>query len=186
MSISNKEIVKKSKEILDDLGYDVKVGHIYQLFSRLSGNKNWNVAKPANVAFVETVNQAEEVLDPTIDPSKDNPLYLIKLTQGDLNDLEIKKYYTIQAKNEKEAKTIMKEFIDAQSGEIEEKDVKYEQTKKLLEQEDNQDFTLNNWEVISNDSIPSITDIYQLPEDECKTIFRRLKFRKEMQELNPI
>ena len=185
MSTSNKEIVKKSKEILDDLGYDVKIGHIYHLLSRLSGHKNWNVAKPANVAFVETISQAEEVLDPMIEPSKENPLYLVKLTQGDYN-LEIKKYYTIQAKNEDEAEEIMQEFVNIQSGEIKEKDAKYEQTKKLLEQEDNQDFTMNNWEVISNDCIPKIEDIYQLPEEECKAVFRRLKFRKEIQELNPI
>lgn len=52
MSIdSNKPIVKKSKEILKELGYEVKTSHIYDLLSRLAGETNWHVASAKNVSF---------------------------------------------------------------------------------------------------------------------------------------
>lgn len=49
--MSNKEIVNKSQSILKELGYEVKTGHLYELFSQLQGYKSWNVASAKDTDF---------------------------------------------------------------------------------------------------------------------------------------
>lgn len=51
MSVDNKTFVKKSQEILKEMGVEVKSTQLYELYSKLSGEKNWNVAKSKKVEF---------------------------------------------------------------------------------------------------------------------------------------
>lgn len=55
MSIDNKELVSKSKEILKELGYEVKTSHLYEFFSRLSGFKDHNTAKAKKTIFAHKI-----------------------------------------------------------------------------------------------------------------------------------
>lgn len=43
--MDSKLFATKTQTILKELGYDVKLGHCYELLSKLSGYKSWNVAK---------------------------------------------------------------------------------------------------------------------------------------------
>lgn len=54
----NKEIVKKSQEILEGMGYTVKTGHLYELFSQLAGFKSWNVAKVKGAKFIKLITES--------------------------------------------------------------------------------------------------------------------------------
>lgn len=56
MSPSNKVIVEKAQNILEEYGYKVKTGHLYELFSKLSNEKSYNVAKAKNVSFADQLN----------------------------------------------------------------------------------------------------------------------------------
>ncbi len=47
----NKFIIKKAHEILKSYGYDVKTGHLYEMFSKLSDEASWNVASSKNLDF---------------------------------------------------------------------------------------------------------------------------------------
>lgn len=55
MATDNKKIVQKTKEVLRDLGYDVKTNHIYEMYSRVAGYKSWHVAKTRDVDFSEQI-----------------------------------------------------------------------------------------------------------------------------------
>jgi hypothetical protein len=61
MSDLNKNIVAKYKEILKELGYDVKTSHIYHLLSKVAGERNWNTAKARGADFVKSVNSLYHV-----------------------------------------------------------------------------------------------------------------------------
>lgn len=52
---NNKKIVEKTKEVLHDLGYEVKTNHIYEMFSRISGFKSWHVAKTKGIEFADQI-----------------------------------------------------------------------------------------------------------------------------------
>lgn len=47
----NKHVIKKAKELLAEYGHQVKTSHLYEIFAKLSGHKNWNVASSKNVDF---------------------------------------------------------------------------------------------------------------------------------------
>ncbi len=53
----NKEIVKKTKEILKEFGYEIKTSHIYETFSKLSGVKDWNSAKSLQKDFKDVIRE---------------------------------------------------------------------------------------------------------------------------------
>lgn len=57
----NKQIVQKSKEILEGLGNTISTGHLYELFSQLSGHKSWNVAKAQGVSFEGVIPKEENL-----------------------------------------------------------------------------------------------------------------------------
>jgi hypothetical protein len=61
MSTNNKQIVQKSKDILKKLGHDVSNGHLYELFSQLSGFKSWNVAKEKEASFENVIASKENL-----------------------------------------------------------------------------------------------------------------------------
>lgn len=52
-SIDNKHFVIRAKTILKDMGVEASTSQIYELFSKLNGEKNWNVAKSKNLNFLE-------------------------------------------------------------------------------------------------------------------------------------
>lgn len=54
-SENNSAIIKKTQIILKELGYEVKTGHLYELFSKLSGESSWNVASVKKTSFAEKV-----------------------------------------------------------------------------------------------------------------------------------
>lgn len=44
------------QKLLKDYGHEVKTGHLYEIFSKLSGEKSWNVAKVKNISFQKELN----------------------------------------------------------------------------------------------------------------------------------
>jgi hypothetical protein len=60
-STDNKAIVKKTQEILKEQGYDIKLSHVYELFSKLSGVKDWNSAKALDKDFGQLVNKEIQI-----------------------------------------------------------------------------------------------------------------------------
>jgi len=51
MSQSNKDLAKSAQSILKGFGYEVKLGHVYELMAKLSGFNSWNVANAKNAQF---------------------------------------------------------------------------------------------------------------------------------------
>lgn len=45
MSEENKDLVKTAHKILKAQGHDIPLGHVYELFARIEGYKDWNTAK---------------------------------------------------------------------------------------------------------------------------------------------
>lgn len=60
MSSKNKEIVQKSKEVLKEFGYEVKLSHVYEMFSRLSNEKDWNTAKAKGTDFSSLIEAKDK------------------------------------------------------------------------------------------------------------------------------
>lgn len=56
----NKSIVEKSQKILEEYGYKVKTGHLYELFSKLLNESSWNVAKAKDIQFSQMIQVGEE------------------------------------------------------------------------------------------------------------------------------
>ncbi len=52
---ANAEIAKLTQKILKDQGYSVKLSHVYELYSKLSGVKDWNSAKALKKDFLKTI-----------------------------------------------------------------------------------------------------------------------------------
>ena len=57
MSEENKAIIKKTKELLEEYGYDVKNSHLYEVFSKLSGESSWNVASAKKTSFKKLIQK---------------------------------------------------------------------------------------------------------------------------------
>jgi hypothetical protein len=83
MSIVNKSIAAQSKTILDKFGYEVKLSHLYEMFSQLAGEKDWNTAKAKNTQF-------ENLLKKDVDVS-DNKIELFDLLNNSINFLTLEK-----------------------------------------------------------------------------------------------
>lgn len=47
----NSKIVQSTKEILKEFGIEIKTTQIYEMYSKILGEKNWNIAKSKNVDF---------------------------------------------------------------------------------------------------------------------------------------
>lgn len=56
----NKKLIKKTQAVLKKHGYDVKTGHLYELFSELAGFKSYNVANAKNADFLVLMAIEEE------------------------------------------------------------------------------------------------------------------------------
>jgi hypothetical protein len=61
MAPDNKSLVLKSQSFLKEFGYDVKTSHLYELYSKLSNEKDWNIAKVKNVQFADLLNPKPEL-----------------------------------------------------------------------------------------------------------------------------
>lgn len=56
MSENNKLIVEMAKKILKEYGYEVKTSHLYELFSKLSGDKSYNVSSAKKTDFKKVIH----------------------------------------------------------------------------------------------------------------------------------
>jgi len=64
IEISNKDLSKKVQTILKELGYEVKLGHVYELLAKLNGFNSYNAAKAKGVDLVPShKNEREELLE---------------------------------------------------------------------------------------------------------------------------
>lgn len=79
----NQEIAKQTQKILKDQGYQVKLGHIYELFSKLSGVKDWNSAKALKVDFKNVFSNSEKSVVPSTPVVQDDEIYLGKKLTGE-------------------------------------------------------------------------------------------------------
>lgn len=49
----NASVVENAKLVLEKFGYNVKTGHLYEMFARVCNQKSWNHASAANIDFLE-------------------------------------------------------------------------------------------------------------------------------------
>lgn len=89
-SDSNQEVVKKTHKILKDQGYDVKISHIYELYSKLSGVKDWNSAKALKKDFKKLVPAYQNINNDLLSkilpiPLLDDEMYLGRIENGNPN-----------------------------------------------------------------------------------------------------
>lgn len=68
MSDVNKAIVKTTQKILTEMGVTIKTTQVYEMYSKLSGYKNWNEAKPADVDFSAAIEGFTSDAQPGTDP----------------------------------------------------------------------------------------------------------------------
>lgn len=167
MSNVNKEIVNKAKEALKELGHEVSTGHVYELLSKLAGYKSWNVAKAQSVAFAERIFPGAE---PVVVARKGLKMFSVKIKCGDENSLEVKKYYTVSAESEEQAKEIVKEYIDFNDNMSRSEQSKYQfkfkETEMLVEDESNSTFQHENWMITAIDDQKYVSEVYEVPEKE--------------------
>lgn len=183
MSLSNKDLVQEAKKILADLGNDISTGHLYELFSRLSGQPDHNTAKAKDVKFARVIeNRSHPEAVRAFSQNKEN-VFEVKLKRGSENEIEICKRYIVTAQNEKQAHDIIKEYMSVRSEEITEDQIKFEETRILLQMEEDYEFLDNNWEITYIDtwSSPYISDVYELSE-QFDAQYRSFKFDKKMRE----
>lgn len=70
----NKVLVLKSKKIFNQLGIEVKTSQLYEFFSKLNNEKNWNIAKSKNLTFANALNFTAPNFIPTGILDLDNDL----------------------------------------------------------------------------------------------------------------
>lgn len=54
-SESNKELISKAKELLKEKGYEVKTSHLYDIFAKLAGHKDWHVASAKDAPLASAI-----------------------------------------------------------------------------------------------------------------------------------
>lgn len=145
--MDSKTLATTAHKILKEMGHEMPLGHVYELFSKLSGHKSWNVAK------------TKDGFEPMISSLKNGSVgegdYEVKIVNED-DGIEIKKYYRVQASSEKEAEDIVSAYIKYRC----EDDDKYlsfhEGVRILAEKEDYNSFVYENWEIIDNRYEPKV------------------------------
>ena len=60
MSSINTAFIKKAQQLLSKHGFEVKTSQLYEIFSELSGYKNYNIAKAKNIEFETMVKIPED------------------------------------------------------------------------------------------------------------------------------
>lgn len=83
----NQDIVKRTKKILEEQGYKVKISHLYELFSKLSGVKDWNAAKALKKDFKNLLTQSATInkIPFLSTPLADDEFYLGNKEDGTAN-----------------------------------------------------------------------------------------------------
>jgi hypothetical protein len=151
--MDSKVLATTAHKLLKEMGHELPLGHVYELFSKLSGHKSWNVAK--------TKDGFEPVLRLISPKSVGEGNYEVKVTLEE-GSIELKKYYKVQAQSEKEAESIVSNYIkyricDFNSEvEIEQFLFENEGVRILSELESEDDYLYENWEVIWNDCVPQV------------------------------
>lgn len=148
--MDSKTLATTTHKILKEMGHEMPLGHVYELFSKLSGHKSWNVAK--------TKDGFEPVLRDLSPQAIGEGNYEVKITI-DEGSLELKKYYRVQANSVEEAEEIVSNYIKYRSGEFEDDEnflLENEGVKILSELESEDDYLYENWEVIWNECVPEI------------------------------
>lgn len=59
MSVDNKSFVTRAKEILSEQKVKVTTSQLYEMFSKLSGEKNWNIASQKEINFQDKLAPQE-------------------------------------------------------------------------------------------------------------------------------
>lgn len=177
-SQSNKDLVKSAKEILKGLGHDISTGHIYELFSKLSGVSSHNVARAQGIQFATVIEQTGKPETVVSDISNGDKLFEVKI-KHDTPDTELNKFYLITAESETQARAIVQEYIDVRTWEIKESEVKYPQTLLLMESEDETEFEYQNWELVTKSGSPEISDVYERSEEDRQNELRAYQYKKK-------
>lgn len=59
--MSNEKLVQATKEVLKQMGVEIKTTQVYEMYSKLLGEKNWNIAKSKNTDFSKIIYQNESL-----------------------------------------------------------------------------------------------------------------------------
>lgn len=83
MSVSdrNASIVNKTKKLLKEYGYEVKLNHLYNVFSKLSNESSWNVAKAKGTEFNTLLENQEDFIIPGNSFKKDTVIPASQINQ---------------------------------------------------------------------------------------------------------
>jgi hypothetical protein len=178
--VKNKEIVSSAKRILAELGHEIPTGHLYEFFSKLSGEKSWNNANAKKLSFAD-VEVARQATDITPELAEGTRLFSVKISTE--SERKCVKYYRLNAQSEKAAAQIVQEYILVRTGELEEKDIKLAGTRLLLEVEDESDFNWQNWEVADSCIYaPDVEHAVEIEAEEARNILRSYQYRLAMSE----
>jgi len=177
MSVSNKDLVKKSQSILKELGHELPLGHVYELFSKLSGHNNFNVASAKGAVFAELIETGRAEAVDIRDPNSNLPVFTVKLKM-ESEGVELNKFYKVSASTEGEARKIMEEYIAFREGEFDILHCQYQQTARLADIESDSGFSDKNWELAYPGSNPffRVAEIY--PEVKLTTKKKKPKLVK--------
>jgi hypothetical protein len=173
--VDNKKLAQTAQKILKEQGHDLPLGHVYELFSKLSGVNSYNVAKAKNVQFAQVL------------PGPDREKIVALGTGGDLFDVKIKtsydgevtKFYRISAHSETQARQIIEEYLEYAHGnkDSDKHQPTYPQVEQLIHDElDVADFSYSNWEMI--DSVPyeaKIETVYPVNKETTESVWRMYK-----------
>lgn len=83
MSVSdrNASIVNKTKKLLKEYGYEIKLNHLYNVFSKLSNEPSWNVAKSKGTEFKNILQNQADLIIQENSFKKDQVLSAIQVNQ---------------------------------------------------------------------------------------------------------
>lgn len=59
----NRVIVAKAKDYFKEKGYDIKTSHIYDVFSQLSGHKNWHIGSKKDINFEDLFKKPKNIFE---------------------------------------------------------------------------------------------------------------------------
>jgi hypothetical protein len=145
--MDSKQLATTAHKILKEMGHEMPLGHVYELFSKLSGHKSWNVAKTKDGFDVVFKLMAYGAI------GAGNYEVKVVIEEG---NLELKKYYKVKANSDEEANQIISRYIAYRRGEEEMLSDPSVNILASLESED--EFLYKNWEIIWNESSPEVQE----------------------------
>lgn len=60
---NNVQFVQKTKELLKEMGFEIKTTQLYEMYSKLIGEKNWNIAKTKKSNFLSSLLENFNLVD---------------------------------------------------------------------------------------------------------------------------